>query len=108
MQAPATARLKSQRETYLGYGIGCAAVWGVILGAAQRRLDPQSRRTLRMCCGAWWSGWTSATIARVAYPPPKPLTPRGKQRLARVSLALVAVGLIGAIRMLIARRLPDA
>jgi hypothetical protein len=106
MPNPATARLKPQRDTYLGYSIGCAAVWGVILAAAQRRLDPQSRRTLRMCCGAWWSGWTSATIARVGYPPPKPLTPKGKERLARVSLVLAVLGLIGAIRMLIAGKLP--
>lgn len=83
-------------------------MWGAILAAAQRRLDPQSRRTLRLYCGAWWSGWTSATIARVGYPPPKPLTPQGRKRLEQVSLVLVVLGLLGAIRMLIAGKLPDA
>ncbi len=106
MPHPATA-LKSQRDTYLGYSIGCAVVWGAILTAAQRRLDPQSRKTLRMCCGAWWSGWTSATIARAGYPPPKPLTPEGRQRLARASLILVVLGLIGATRALIVGELPQ-
>jgi len=108
MRHPATAQLKSQRDTYVGYSIGCAAVWGVILAAARRRLDPRSRQTLRMCCGAWWSGWTSATIARLGYPPPKPLTPEGKGRLARVSLVLVVLGLTGAIRMLIVGKLSPA
>ena len=107
MPDPAIARLKPQRDTYLGYSIGCAAVWGVILAAAQGRLDPQSRKTLQMCCGAWWSGWTSATIARVGYPPPKPLTPKARDRLTRVSLALVVLGLIGVIRTLIVGRLPQ-
>ena len=88
--------------------MGCAAVWGVILAAARRRLDPQSWQTLRLCCGAWWSRWTSATITRVGFPPPKPLTPERKERLARVSLVLVALGLIGVIRMLIAGKLPQA
>jgi hypothetical protein len=55
----------------------------------------------------WWSGWTSATIARVGYPPPKPLTPQGRKRLEQVSLVLVVLGLIGAIRMLIAGKFPD-
>jgi hypothetical protein len=108
MPHPATAPLKSQRDTYLGYSIGCAGVWGAILAAAQRRLDPHSQKTLRMCCGVWWSGWTSATIARVGYPPPKPLTPEGKERLARISLVLVVLGLIGVIRMLIAGKLPQS
>lgn len=101
MRHPATAQLKSQRDTYVGYSIGCAAVWGVILAAARRRLDPRSRQTLRMCCGAWWSGWTSATIARVGYPPPKKLTPDAEKRLGIVSLVLVALGLGSAIRLLV-------
>jgi hypothetical protein len=106
MPQPATARLKPQRDTYLGYSIGCAAVWGALLAAAQRRLDPQSRRTLHIWCGAWWSGWTSATIARVGYPPPRPLTPKSKRRLEQASLVLVLLGLLSAIRMLIAGEVP--
>lgn len=105
MEQPGTAPVTSGRGTYLGYSIGCAAVWGAILAAANRRLDPRSQRTLRMCCGAWWSGWASATIARLGYPPAKPLTPEGRERLERVSLVLVSLGLFGAVRMLIAGNL---
>ena len=95
-----------QRNTYTGYSIGCAAVWAVILAVAQRRLDSETRRQLQMACAAWWSGWTSATIARVGYPPPKQLTPRGEKRLRTVSLVLVAAGLTNAIRVLAGGKRP--
>jgi hypothetical protein len=90
-----------QRNTYMGYSIGCAAVWAVILVVAQRRLDSETRKQLQMGCAAWWSGWTSATIARVGYPPPKKLTPEGEKRLRNASLVLVAAGLMSVIRLLV-------
>src|ERR1039458_4407810 len=33
--------------------------------------DSHSRSAIRLMCLGWWIGWTSATIARVVYPPPK-------------------------------------
>lgn len=90
-----------ERNTYTGYSVGCALVWAVILAIAQRRLDSETRKQLHMACAAWWSGWTSATIARVGYPPPKKLTPEGEKRLRNVSLVLVAAGLASAIRVLV-------
>jgi hypothetical protein len=48
----------------------------------------------------WWSGWTSATIARVSYPPPKKLRPGTEKGLRIVSIVLIAVGLISVIRVL--------
>jgi hypothetical protein len=51
---------------------------------------------MQMGCAAWWSGWTSATIARVGYPPPK-LGPRGGKALQVTSVPLVARGLRNAI-----------
>ena len=96
-----------QRNTYTGYSIGCAAVWAVILAVAQRRLDSETRRQLQMACAAWWSGWTSATIARVGYPPPKKLTPQGEKRIRTVSVVLVAAGLINVIRLLVMGKRPN-
>ncbi|HTU85160.1 MAG TPA: hypothetical protein VMF57_06265 [Solirubrobacteraceae bacterium] len=96
-----------QRNTYTGYSVGCAIVWVAILAAARRRLEPDDRKRLQQACGAWWAGWTSATIARAGYPPPKQLTPRAEKRLANVSIVLVATGLLNVIRVLVTRRLPS-
>ena len=92
--------MRTRLNTYTGYSVGCACVWAAILAVGQRRLDPETRSMLRLGCGGWWMGWTSATIARIGYPPPKGLTPRGERRLRTVSLLLVAVGLISVVRLL--------
>ncbi len=97
-----TARL----NTYTSYSIGCAGVWAAILFLAQRRLDSQTRSTLRLVCGGWWMGWTSATIARAGFPPPNPLTLAGQKRLRIISSVLVALGLTNTIRMLAAGKRP--
>jgi hypothetical protein len=89
-----------QRETYARYSVGCAGVWALILAAGARRLDPEEWDRLRLTCGGWWMGWTSATIARVVYPPPKLLPPATQKRLASASLALIALGLAGVLRSL--------
>jgi phosphatidylserine synthase len=101
MPQPRTTRIRARLNTYTGYSIGCAAVWAVILVVAQQRLDAQTRNTLRLACSGWWSGWTSATIARVSFPPPKKLQPRTEKRLGIVSIVLIAAGLISVIRLLI-------
>ena len=91
-----------RQDTYTRYSIGCAAVWVVILAAAHRRLDGPARKSLWLACGGWWSGWTSATIARVSYPPPKQLGPGAQKKLGRMSLVLVAAGLGNVVRLLAA------
>ena len=93
---PMTARL----NTYTSYSVGGAVVWGAILLLAQRRLDSKTRNMLRLVCGGWWTGWTSATIARAGFPPPKPLTPAGEKRLRIMSIVLVALGLTNTVRVL--------
>jgi len=98
--------MRTRLNTYTTYSIGCAGVWGAILLVAQRRLDAQSRNTVRLVCGGWWIGWTSATIARIGFPPPKPLTPAAEKRLRRVSIVLVALGLTNTIRFLSTGRRP--
>ncbi|MBV8913758.1 MAG: hypothetical protein JOZ05_12060, partial [Acetobacteraceae bacterium] len=80
----------SKRNTYTAYSIGCAVVWSVIVLLARRRLDAHTRHELQIVCGGWWMGWTSATIARIGYPPPSQLTPAGERRLRIVSTVLVA------------------
>ncbi|MBV8998932.1 MAG: hypothetical protein JO304_07725 [Solirubrobacterales bacterium] len=57
-------------------------------------------------CSGWWIGWTSATIARIAYPPPKPLTPAGKKTLRIVSIVLIVLGLSNTLRMFAAGKRP--
>jgi hypothetical protein len=92
--------IDTRRDTYTGYSVGCAGVWGMILLLAQRRADPQTGNAVRLVCGGWWMGWTSATIARAVYPPPKPLGPAAEKRVRIVSSVLVAVGIINVIRVL--------
>ena len=94
-------------NTYTGYSIGCAGVWALILLVARRRLDAQNRNMLRLVCGGWWMGWTSATIARIGYPPPKPLTPAAEKRLRIISIVLVALGLTNTIRFLATGKHPE-
>ena len=89
----------SKRDTYTAYSIGCAGVWGAILLVGRRRLDSQTWNTLRLVCSGWWIGWTSATIARIAYPPPKPLTPASKKTLRIISIVLIVLGLSNTLRM---------
>ena len=93
-----------RRNTYEGYAVGCAAAWALILLIARRRTDRETQQALGRFCGGWWSGWVSATIARVLYPPPKELEPEAYNRLAFASAGLVAVGVISLIRLLLAGR----
>jgi hypothetical protein len=71
MPQSATTAPTTRRNTYTAYGIGCAAVWAVILLVTQLTADAERRSTIRLTCAGWWMGWTSASIARVVYPPPK-------------------------------------
>ena len=100
-----TAQIRKRRNTYAGYSISCALVWAGILGAA-RGLDPGVQRTLRLSCAAWWSGWVSASIARVVYPPPSKLEPAAEKRLGVASLVLIALGLGSVVRLLLTGRRP--
>ncbi|MBV9941238.1 MAG: hypothetical protein JO262_03830 [Solirubrobacterales bacterium] len=101
--------MRRQRNTYTAYSIGCAGVWGMILLLGRRRLDSHTWKTLRIVCGGWWMGWTSATIARIAYPPPSTLTPAGEKRLRVISIVLIALGLANILRMFAAgKRAPES
>lgn len=67
------ARMRDRASSYTTYSIGCAIVWAVILLAVKNKRD--KLRTIAPICGGWWMGWTSATIARYAYPPPRSRPP---------------------------------
>lgn len=96
--------MRERLDTYSGYSVGSAVVWAVILLLARRFADSETRSTVRLVCGGWWMGWTSASIARIGYPPAKPLSAAGEERLRVASLALVALGLASTIRALFAGR----
>lgn len=72
--------LREHSGTYLGYSIGCAVVWAVILATVWTHAGDVTRHTLAVFFGGWAIGWLSASIARVVYPPPKPRRPVGAGR----------------------------
>jgi hypothetical protein len=96
--------MRSRLNTYTGYSIGCVAVWTALLAAGRRVLDAKNWEMLRLAAASWWTGWLSATIARIGYPPPAKLTEAGERRLEKVSLVLAVLGLASAFRLLITGR----
>jgi hypothetical protein len=60
-----------RRNTYTGYAIGCAVVWLLIWAITLTTAKQERVRDLRNYFVGWASGWTSATIARAVYPPPR-------------------------------------
>jgi hypothetical protein len=58
-------------NTYTAYGIGFFAAWAVLLAVCAATVP---NKTLGYIFAIFFGsviGWTSATLARVAYPPPK-------------------------------------
>lgn len=72
--------MSERLETYTAYGIGCVVVWAVILTVTAAKGGRDKLRTILPVCGGWWMGWTSATIARYGYPPPKSRPPWVRNR----------------------------
>ena len=79
-------------------------MWATLLALGRGLLDTRNWDLLRLGAAGWWTGWLSATIARVAYPPPRKLTEAGQKRLEKVSLVLVLLGFIDYSRLLITGR----
>jgi hypothetical protein len=61
----------SRLNTYTAYSIGSFIAWGVIWAIFAATAKKETLGYLLMFFIGWVSGWTSATIARVTYPPPK-------------------------------------
>ncbi len=58
-------------RTYAASNIGCAVVWAIVLIAVAAAASADTAQTYLLIFCGWVIGWLSATIARVAYPPPK-------------------------------------
>jgi hypothetical protein len=69
--------MRSRLHTYTAYSIGCAIAWAAVLAVAHRK----EGEVLPVFAG-WVIGWTSATIARYVYPPPRTIG-AGRHRIAR-------------------------
>jgi hypothetical protein len=72
--------MRGRRGTYTGYSIGCAVVWAVILSVLGALGKKEKFRRILPVFAGWWEGWTSATIARYVYPPPKSRPPWMRDR----------------------------
>jgi hypothetical protein len=60
--------VRTSRQSYTAYSIGCAVVWGAILGVLTARGEREKLRRILPVFGGWWMGWMSATIARYVCP----------------------------------------
>ncbi|HWW53999.1 MAG TPA: hypothetical protein VNY84_09525 [Acidimicrobiales bacterium] len=63
--------MKISFRSYAAYSIGCAMVWAVILAVIMATANGNTRHTFLLVFLGWAIAWTSATIARNVYPPPK-------------------------------------
>jgi hypothetical protein len=67
--------MRRRLNTYTAYSIGCAVVWAVILAVVATTDKTDTVHTVLLIFAGWAIGWTSATIARYVYPPPKSRRP---------------------------------
>jgi hypothetical protein len=73
-------QVRNRPGSYTAYSVGCAMVWAVILAAFAGTGKREKLRAVLPVCAGWWIGWTSATIARYVYPPPKSRPPWTRNR----------------------------
>jgi hypothetical protein len=65
------ADMRAQRGTYAGYSIGVGISWAVRLVLVWRFAPADKRKSNILVFLGFVIGWTSATIARQVYPPPR-------------------------------------
>jgi hypothetical protein len=58
-------------RTYTTYSIGLAVVWAVILIGVHAKGNSDKFHTFLLIFLGYGIGWTSGTVARFVYPPPK-------------------------------------
>ena len=67
--------MRDRPKTYTAYSIGCAIVWALALATLAATGKNEKLRRILPVFGGWWIGWTSSSIARYVYPPPKSRPP---------------------------------
>jgi hypothetical protein len=63
--------MKISAKSYATYSVACGIVWAIILAVVTATGSGTTRHTFILVFAGWAIGWTSATIARSVYPPPK-------------------------------------
>jgi hypothetical protein len=63
--------MRRRLHTYTAYTFGCAVAWAILLPVVAIVDSRHTFHTVLIVFGGWLIGWTSATIARWFYPPPK-------------------------------------
>jgi hypothetical protein len=58
-------------NSYTAYSIGRGIAWAAVLAIAAAVARSNTFDRILLVFFGWVIGWTSATIARLAYPPPK-------------------------------------
>lgn len=58
-------------NSYTAYSIGCGIAWAAVLAIAASVARKHAFDQILLVFFGWVIGWTSATIARVVYPPPR-------------------------------------
>jgi membrane protein DedA with SNARE-associated domain len=63
--------MRDRLKTYTAYSIASAIVWIVLIAIGVATGKTSTQHTVLFVILGWAIGWTSATIARYIYPPPK-------------------------------------
>ncbi len=58
-------------HTYKAYTLGCVIAWAIVWVLVGTLASQHKREIVLYVFLGWLIGWTSATIARAVYPPPR-------------------------------------
>jgi hypothetical protein len=58
-------------NSYKAYTVGCAIAWAILWIVVATQSSEATREHVLFVFLGWLLGWTSATIARSVYPPPR-------------------------------------
>jgi hypothetical protein len=58
-------------NTYKAYTVGCVIAWAILWIVVSTQSSGATQEHVLFVFLGWLLGWTSATIARAVYPPPR-------------------------------------